>query len=99
MNGDLGTGGERSDVTKREIKRTFVNLISVSGRFLLLTGTRSMASSVESAPSITFPKIVYFPSRCGCLAYVMKNWDLLLSGPVLAIATTPRALNWRQVIK
>ena len=52
-----------------------------------------MASSVESCPSITLPKMVYFESRCGCLAYAMKNWDLLVSGPEFAIATTPRALN------
>ena len=24
----------------------------------------------------------------------MKNWDLFVSGPELAIATIPRALNW-----
>ena len=53
--------------------RTCVSLMSDKGRFLLLTGTRSIASSVESCPSITLPKMVYFESRCGCLAYAMKN--------------------------
>jgi len=74
---------------------TCVSLMSDKGRFLLLTGTRSMASSVESCPSITLPKMVYFESRCDCLAYAMKNWDLLVSGPEFAIAMTPRALNFR----
>jgi hypothetical protein len=73
---------------------TFVSLISFNGRFLLLTGTRSIASRVESAPSMTLPKMVYFPSKWSCLPYVMKNWDLFVSGPELAIATMPRALNW-----
>lgn len=41
----------------------------------------------------TLPKIVYLPSRCGCLAYVMKNWDLFVSGPEFAMATMPRLLN------
>ena len=53
-----------------------------------------MASKVESAPSMTLPKMVYFPSKWGCLAYVMKNWDLFVSGPEFAMATMPRALNW-----
>ena len=46
---------------------TWDNLISFSGRFLLLTGTRSKASRVESAPSMTLPKIVYLPSKWDCL--------------------------------
>lgn len=73
---------------------TFVNLISFSGRYLLFTGTRSIASRVESTPSMTLPKMVYFPSKWSCLPYVMKNCDLFVSGPELAIATMPRALNW-----
>ena len=72
---------------------TCVSLISLRGRFLLLTGTRSIVSRAESTPSITFPNIVYLVSRCGCLEYVMKNWDLFVLGPELAMATTPRALN------
>jgi hypothetical protein len=42
---------------------TLISLISFNGQFLLLTGTRSMASRVESAPSMTLPMIVYLPSR------------------------------------
>ena len=42
---------------------------------------------------VTLPNIVYFPSRWGCLAKVMKNWDLLVFSPELAIATTPLLLN------
>jgi len=53
-----------------------------------------MTSRVESAPSMTLPKIVYLPSKWGCLLYVTKNWDLFVSGPELAMATIPRALNW-----
>ena len=34
--------------------RTWVNLISFRGRFFAFTGARSIASSVESAPSMTF---------------------------------------------
>ena len=33
--------------------RTLFNFISVNGRFFAFTGARSMASSVESAPSMT----------------------------------------------
>ena len=43
---------------------------------------------------MTLPKIVYLPSKWGCLLYVRKNWDLFESGPEFAIATMPRALNW-----
>ena len=39
-----------------------------------------------------FPKTVYFVSRCGCFAYVIKNCDPLVLGPELAIDTIPRAL-------
>ena len=39
------------------------------------------------------PNIVYFPSRWGCFAYVMKNCDLLVSDPEFAIARIPRLLN------
>lgn len=51
-------------------------LISSLGLFFASTGTRSIASSVESCPSITRPKIVYLLSRCACFEYVMKNCDL-----------------------
>lgn len=48
---------------------TPVMRISCTGRCLASTGTFSMASSVPpySAPSITLPKMVYLPSRWGCL--------------------------------
>lgn len=52
---------------------THSNLTSLSGLFFSLTGTRSIRSKVESCPSITRPKIVYLPSKDGCLAYEMKN--------------------------
>jgi hypothetical protein len=71
---------------------TLVILISSNGLFFGFTGTLSIWSSVDSAPSITlfisfftrhtqgelahFPKIEYFPSRLVCFAYVMKNWFL-----------------------
>ena len=38
------------------------------------------------------PMTVYFMSRWGCLEYVMKNWDPLLSGPWLASDTVPLLL-------
>ena len=38
------------------------------------------------------PNIVYFMSRCGCLEYVMKNWEPFVSGPWFAIETTPLLL-------
>lgn len=60
------------------------------------------------------PNIVYFPSNEGCFAYVMKNYshvsylciewsarltcDLLVSGPPLAMANIPRALNCTNVL-
>ena len=46
-----------------------------------------------------FPRIVYFPSRWLCLEYVTKNWLLFVSGPELAIATTPRELNFKNTSK
>ena len=52
---------------------TLFSRISSSGRFFAFTGTFSIASSAESAPSMTLPKIVYLPSRLDCFAYVMKN--------------------------
>lgn len=41
-----------------------------------------------------FPNTVYFMSRWGCLAYVMKNWEPLVLGPLFAIETTPLTLCW-----
>lgn len=52
---------------------TLSSLISCNGLLFALTGSRSIASSVESDPSMTRPKIVYLPSSEGCFAYVMKN--------------------------
>ena len=42
-----------------------------------------------SIPAQTRPKIVCLPSRNGAGASVMKNWDPLVLGPELAIASTP----------
>lgn len=79
------------------------NLISFSGLFLALTGTRSIISSVESCPSITRPKMVYLPSRDGCLAYEMKNWSQQLYNDDGATPNSPatcsslaRRWPWRQ---
>ena len=33
------------------------------------------------AVATNLPMIVYFMSRCGCLEYVIKNCDPLVSGP------------------
>ncbi len=41
-----------------------------------------------------FANIVYFMSRCGCLSYVIKNWEPLLLDPLFAMETTPRTLCW-----
>lgn len=41
-----------------------------------------------------FPNTVYFMSRWGCLAYVMKNWEPFVLGPLFAIDTTPLTLCW-----
>lgn len=41
-----------------------------------------------------FPNTVYFMSRWGCLAYVMKNWEPFVLGPLFAIETTPLTLCW-----
>ena len=48
--------GRREDLGVEGWLRTCVVRISLSGLFFAFTGTRSMASSVESTPSIT----------CGC---------------------------------
>lgn len=38
------------------------------------------------------PNTVYLRSRCGCLSYVIKNWDPFVSAPLLAIDTMPLML-------
>lgn len=50
-----------------------LSLMSDNGRSASSTGWEE---SVErtSRPWMTLPKMVYMPSRCGCAAYVMKNW-------------------------
>ena len=53
--------------------------------------TFSMRSRTSN-PWITLPNTVYNPLRCGCFAYIMKNWLPLVLGPLLAIASTPLAL-------
>lgn len=40
------------------------------------------------------PNTVYFMSKWGCLAYVIKNWEPLVFGPLFAIDNTPRTLCW-----
>lgn len=55
-------------LTKREKKerRTLFNLISLSGRFFFgSTGSRSIASNVESAPSITLKHPYQFKIQSG----------------------------------
>lgn len=43
-----------------------------------------------------FPNTVYFMSRWGCLAYVKKNWEPFMLGPLFAIETTPLTLCWNR---
>jgi len=49
-----------------------------------------------SRPWITWPKMVYCPSRSGAGAKVMKNWLPLEFGPELAMPTRP-GLSKREV--
>jgi len=76
---------------------TFRILVSVFGLFFLSTSNASNLSNVppSSAPSITLPNTVCFPSKWACRAYVMKNCEPLVSGLDEAIETIPRAL-WRR---
>jgi hypothetical protein len=43
-----------------------------------------------------FPKIGYFMFRCGSFWYAKKNCDPLVSGPLFAIPTIPRAVNFKE---
>lgn len=43
----------------------------------------------------SLPNRVYFKSRCGCAAYVKKNWHWFVFGPELAIETIPRSVCLR----
>lgn len=52
---------------------TLFSTISDFGRSLSSTGTFSIRSNT-SMPSMACPKMVYVPSKCGCVPYVMKNW-------------------------
>ena len=36
---------------------------------------------------------IFSPSRCGAICVVMKNWEPLVSGPVLAIESSP-GMSW-----
>lgn len=59
-----------------------VILFSTSGLYVLgFTGSFSN-SSIASKPSITRPNNVYLRSKCGCAAYVMKNWLAFVLGPL-----------------
>lgn len=72
---------------------TDVILFSMSGLYVFgFTGSFSN-SSIASKPSITRPNIVYLRSKCGCEAYVMKNWLAFVLGPlkeeISSTITTP----------
>jgi hypothetical protein len=51
---------------------------------------RRLINNPPSLPSMTFPKIVFLPFRCGALAYVMKNCELFAFDPLLAMLRMPR---------
>ena len=36
---------------------------------------------------------IFSPSRCGAICVVMKNWEPLVSGPVLAMESSP-GMSW-----
>src|SRR5262249_19133497 len=59
-------------------------------------GSPGLILSTASMPSITWPQIVYLPSRNGAGAKSMKNWLLALSGSLdRAAPTVPRPkLAW-----
>lgn len=67
---------------------------SASGLYVFGFTANFSSSSSASNPSITRPKSVYFRSKCGCAAYVIKNWLELVLGPLLAIETIPRSVCW-----
>src|SRR3954452_4777809 len=51
--------------------------------------------STASIPSATWPKTVCLPSSHGAASVVtMKNWEPLVFGPALAIASAPRTILW-----
>ena len=57
-------------------------------------GADSIASTA-SMPSVTLPKTVCLPSSQGAASVVtMKNWEPLVLGPALAIASAPRTILW-----
>ena len=65
------------------------------GRVCALQYLHKSAQAIHHDRSLTRPKTVFFPSRCGAAAYVTKNWLPLVPGrPRLAMLTTPRAW-WR----
>ena len=69
-------------------------ITSVRGRFAPAVGTMEIASAT-SCPSVTLPKIVCPPARCGVGATVMKNWLPLVFHPAFAIAKMPGESNDR----
>mmetsp|Transcript_3391 Transcript_3391/g.13816 ORF Transcript_3391/g.13816 Transcript_3391/m.13816 type:complete len:297 (+) Transcript_3391:332-1222(+) len=78
---------------------TFVLLMTM-GSFGLSSsavGTRSISASTSTPPT-SRPNTVCFPSRWRALLYVMKNWDPLVCGPLLAMESTPRPSCTRWVI-
>jgi len=59
-----------------------------TGRSFSSTVTSSILRTV-SIPLTTCPKHTFFMSRCVAASKVMKNWLLLVSGPRLAMQTSP----------
>lgn len=94
---NIDTHMSQSDFAQRPVFCVYGDpLHRVQGRICPvndLSEAHFSAHPLKRTYDFTFPKMVYFPSRWGCLAYVTKNWDLLESGPALAIATIPRLLN------
>ena len=55
----------------------------------LTAASKGRIAFTTSCPAVTLPNTVWCPSRCGCGAWVMKNWLPLVPGPALAMEMTP----------
>ena len=68
--------------------------LGLDGRSPGPVSVASIASTV-SIPETTLPKTVCLPSSHEASSIVtMKNWEPLVLGPALAIASAPRATLW-----
>src|SRR5690606_3515880 len=73
---------------------TFSSTTSRRGRSARFRGVRAMARTT-SIPSTTSPKIVWWLLSQGVGTSVMKNCEPLVSGPALAMASSPGRSNFR----